>query len=186
MRSSPRRRPSCWDQLTEHDIEHPVTSSTRRASVLVEALRAAFDRDHEALARLFTEDVRVWTPLRSVSSLGDLVSELEHHDDAFSDAVADVVPLEVGGDYACAEWSVAMTHTGPLETSGRAVIEPTGVRVVIHGATVAEFQGERICSLRQYWDELSALEEICSVAGRPLTPATASSGTSDLGGPFAS
>ena len=31
---------------------------------------------------------------------------------------------------------------------------------------------------------VSALEEICSVAGRPLTPATASSGTSDAGGPF--
>jgi ketosteroid isomerase-like protein len=145
-----------------------MTSSTRRASVLVEALRAAFDRDHEALGGLLTEDVRVWAPLRSVSSLGQLVSELEQRDDAFSDAVADVIPLEVGGDYACAEWTVAMTHSGPLEVRGGVVIDPTAVRVVIHGATVAEFRGDRICSLRQYWDELPALEEICSVAGHPL------------------
>ncbi len=160
-----------------------MTSSTRRASVLVEALRAAFDRDHEALGRLFTEDVKVWTHHRSFSSLGELVSELEQRDDAFSDAVTDVVPLQVGGDYACAEWSVAMTHTGPLEAPGGAVIEPTGVRVVIHGATMAEFRDERICSFRQYWDELSVLEEICSVAGRPLKPATSSEGISDAGGP---
>jgi ketosteroid isomerase-like protein len=159
-----------------------MTSSTRRASVLVEALRAAFDGDHGALGRLLTEDVRVWAPLRSVSSLGELVAELERRDDAFTDAVADVVPLEVGGDYACAEWTVAMTHTGTLEVPGGAVIEPTGVRVVIHGASVAEFRGEQICSLRQYWDELPALEEICSVAGRPLEPASSSGDPSAGGG----
>ncbi len=160
-----------------------MISSTRRASVLVAALRAAFDRDHEALRSLFTEDVKVWTHHRSFSSLGELVSELEQGDDAFSDAVADVTPLQVGGDYACAEWSVAMTHTGPLEAPGGAVIEPTGVRVVIHGATVAEFRDDRICSLRQYWDELSALEEICSVARRPLRSAPASEATSGALGP---
>ena len=149
-----------------------MTSSARRASLLVEALRAAFDRDHAVLDGLLTHDVRVWAPLRSVSSLAELVSELEERDDAFSDAVAEVVPLEVAGAYACAEWSVAMTHTGALEVPGGVVVEPTGVRVVIHGASVAEFRGERICSLRQYWDELPAFEEICSVAGRPLKPAS--------------
>jgi hypothetical protein len=151
-----------------------MTSGTRRASVLVEALRAAFVRDHDTLRRLLTDDVRVWAPRRSVSSLGELVSELEQGEDAFSEAVTDVIPLEVGGDYACAEWTVAMTHTGPLQVPGGVVIDPTGVRVVIHGATVAEFRGERICSLRQYWDELPALEEICSVAGHPLEAASAS------------
>jgi ketosteroid isomerase-like protein len=147
-----------------------MTSSGRRASVLADALRAAFDRDQAALGELLTEDVRIWAPLRSVSSLRQLLSELAPGEDAFSDAAADVVPLEVGGDYACAEWRATMTHTGPLEVPGGAVIQPTGARVVIHGATVAEFRGDRICSLRQYWDELPALEEICSLAGRPLGP----------------
>ncbi len=149
-----------------------MTSSSRRATVLVEALRAAFDRDQEALSGLLTDDVRIWAPLRSVSSLGELVSELEDRDDAFSDAAAEVTALEVGGDYACAEWTVTMTHTGPLKVPGGVVMGPTGARVVIHGASVAEFRGERICSLRQYWDELPALEEICSLAGRPLGPSS--------------
>jgi SnoaL-like domain len=149
-----------------------MSSGTRRASVLVEALRAGFARDGDTLGRLLTEDVRVWAPRRSVSSLGALVSELEQGDDSFSDAATDVIPLDVAGDYACAEWTVAMTHTGPLEVPGGMVIDATGVRVVIHGATVAEFSGEQICSLRQYWDELPALEEICSVAGLPLQPAS--------------
>jgi ketosteroid isomerase-like protein len=147
-----------------------MTSSSRRASRLADVLRAAFDGDHDALSGLLTEDVRIWAPLRSVYSLRELLSELAHRDDAFSDAAADVTPLEVGGEYACAEWRVTMTHTGPLEVPGGEVIEPTGARVVIHGATVAEFRDELICSLRQYWDELPALEEICSLAGRPLAP----------------
>ena len=44
--------------------------------------------------------------------------------------------------------------------AGDASIEPTGERVTIHGVTVAEFRDERICSIRQYWDELSLFEQL--------------------------
>jgi hypothetical protein len=32
--------------------------------------------------------------------------------------------------------------------------------VTFHGITVAEFLGDRICSLRQYWDELSVFDQL--------------------------
>jgi ketosteroid isomerase-like protein len=53
-----------------------------------------------------------------------------------------------------------MTHTGRLPVTDGKVVDPTGVRVTLHGITVAEFRGARICSFRQYWDELSVFEQI--------------------------
>ena len=45
------------------------------------------------------------------------------------------------------------THSGPLVIDDEAVIDSTGVRLTLHGVTVAEFAGERIRRFRQYWDE---------------------------------
>jgi ketosteroid isomerase-like protein len=71
-----------------------------------------------------------------------------------------VRPLDVGGAQACAEWSVAMTHSGPLVLAGGDVVEATGTRITLNGATVAEFRGDRICAARQYWDELAVFEQV--------------------------
>jgi len=137
-----------------------MTSSAARATTLVAALRASIEHDPGAAGALYTEDVRAWTPAMSTSSLSELVSEFERRDDAFSDIALEVSPLEVSGDYACVEWSAAMTHSGHLEVAGGRVVDPTGVRVTVHGITVAEFRDDRICSLRQYWDELSVFEQL--------------------------
>ena len=136
-----------------------MTSAAARAVTLVRALRARIDDDHTA-ADLYTEDVRAWTPAVSTSSLSELMSEFERRDDAFSDFQLETSPLETGGDYACVEWSVTMIHTGPLPVADGKVVDPTGMRVTLHGTTVAEFRGDRICSLRQYWDELSMFDQL--------------------------
>jgi ketosteroid isomerase-like protein len=132
---------------------------------LTRALRAGLEGDGPALRDLYTDDVRAWTPALSASSLDELTADFEQRDAAFSDVELEVAPLDVGGDYACAEWSVAMTHTGPLLLAGGEVVEPTGTRVTVNGATVAEFRGDRICSLRQYWDELAVFDQLGLVSG---------------------
>ncbi len=137
-----------------------MTSNAARATTLVRALRAGIERDRRALEDLFTEDVRAWTPALSTASLTELINELDRRDDVFSAIELDVVPLDVGGDYACVEWSVAMTHSGRLGLAGDRNIDPTGLRIMFHGVTVAEFRGERICSLRQYWDEFEVLAQL--------------------------
>lgn len=137
-----------------------MSSNEARATTLVRALRAGIERDGEALRKLLTDDVRAWTPTLATSSLRELLDELDQRDDAFSDFALDLVPLDVGGDYACVEWTVEMTHSGTLTLDGERSIEPTGTRVTAHGVTVAEFQGERICSVRQYWDEFGVLEQL--------------------------
>jgi ketosteroid isomerase-like protein len=137
-----------------------MTSNAARATALMRALRAGLDGNQSSIRELCTDDVTAWTPALSVSSASELTAELQRRDQAFSDVELEVAPLDVGGDYACVEWSVSMRHTGPLVLAGGEVVEPTGTRVTLNGATVAEFRGERICSLRQYWDELAVFEQI--------------------------
>ena len=137
-----------------------MTTSAKRAEILVRALNAGVERDRGAINDAYTDDVRAWTPASSTTSLTELMAELERRDDAFSGIELEVAPLDVGGDYACVEWSVTMTHTGRFAVAEGMVVEPTGVRVTLNGVSVAEFRGERICSLRQYWDEFSVFEQL--------------------------
>jgi ketosteroid isomerase-like protein len=137
-----------------------MTSNAARATTLMRALRAGLEGDSTMIRELYTEDVKAWTPALSASSAAELAAQFERRDDAFSDIELEVAPLDVGGDYACAEWSVTMTHTGPLVVAEGALVEPTGTRITLNGATVAEFRGDRICSLRQYWDELAVFDQL--------------------------
>ena len=83
-------------------------------------------------------------------------------DQSFSDLELTMVPLDVGGAYACVEWTVEMTHSASLRLPDGTTIEPSGVRIVAHGATVAEFEGGRICALRQYWDDSTVLDQLAA------------------------
>ena len=114
--SRPRRRPD-------------MTDNAARAAALVRALHAGVERDRSVILDAFTDDVRAWTPASSTSSLRDLLEQLDRRDDAFSEVELEVAPLDVGGEYACAEWIVTMTHTGPLAVAGGKVVDPTGTRV---------------------------------------------------------
>jgi ketosteroid isomerase-like protein len=142
-----------------------MTSNLARADTLVRALGAAVDGDRQTLQGVFTDDVRAWTPALSTTSLTELLDELDRRDEAFSDVELDVAPLDVGGDYACVEWTVEMTHTGTVVLGDGKPIEPSGIRVILHGVTIAEFLGDRICSVRQYWDEFSVLEQLGVLTG---------------------
>ena len=137
-----------------------MTTNAARAAILARSLRASIEGDSGAVKELYTDDVKAWAPALSASSAAELAAEFERRDDAFSDIQLDVTPLDVGGDFACVEWSVTMTHSGPLTLPDDVVVEPTGLAITINGATVAEFDGDRICSFRQYWDEFAVLEQL--------------------------
>ena len=137
-----------------------MTSNQQRAATLVRSLRAGIDRDRETLQELLTDDVRAWSPALATASLAELIDELHRRDEAFSDVELSVAPLDVGGDYACVEWTVEMTHSGTITLTDDSNIEASGIRVELHGVTIAEFLEQRICSLRQYWDEHTVLEQL--------------------------
>jgi ketosteroid isomerase-like protein len=137
-----------------------MASNAERAATLVRALEASIVGDSAVISELYTDDVRGWAPALTVSSASELAVEFEERDGAFSDIELDVSPFDVAGDRACVEWIVSLTHSGPLELDDDIVIDPTGLRIQLHGVTVAEFDGDRISSFRQYWDEVELLEQL--------------------------
>jgi ketosteroid isomerase-like protein len=142
-----------------------MTTNEARATTLARALRAGLEGDRDAVAAACTPDVRVWAPALTASSLAELLDALDARDTAFSDFELEITPLDVGGDFACVEWTVRMTHSGALEQGDGTRLDPTNERVTAHGATIAEFEGERICALRQYWDEFAIVEQLGVTAG---------------------
>ena len=105
-----------------------MTSNQHRAATLVRSLRAGIDRDRQTLQELLTDDVRAWSPALATASLDELIDELDRRDEAFSDVELSVVPLDVGGDYACVEWTVEMTHSGTI-------VLANGIRTSRHPAS---------------------------------------------------
>lgn len=136
-----------------------MTSNDERAKALVRALRSRVVPGAEA-RDMFTEDLRVWTPTFTARSLAELTAETSVLEAAFSDVDLDVRTLDVGGEYACAEWVLTVTHSGPFPLGEERTAQPTGRRLTLIGATVAEFDGDLICSLRHYWDEFSLVEQL--------------------------
>jgi hypothetical protein len=137
-----------------------MASNAERAAALVRALESSIMGDSTVIADLYTDDVKGWAPALAVSSAAELAVELEDRTGAFSDLQLDVTPFDVAGDRACVEWVVTLTHSGPLELDDDVVLEPSGARVTLHGVTVAEFDGDRIASFRQYWNEAELLEQL--------------------------
>jgi ketosteroid isomerase-like protein len=137
-----------------------MSSNAVRAETLVRALVASVEGDRDTVGKLFTDDVQAWTPARSASSLSELLANFQERDEAFSDWALEATPLDVGGDHACVEWTVEMTHSGSIALRDGVELEPTGLRVTLNGVAVAEFDGDRICALRQHWDELSLMEQL--------------------------
>lgn len=142
-----------------------MATNAERAAAPVRALEASITGDSSHVAELYVDDVKGWAPAMSVSNAAELAVELEDRDGAFSDIDLDVSPFDVSGERACVEWVVSLTHSGPLEIDDDTVIDPTGLRVTLHGVTVAEFAGDKIAAFRQYWDEVELLEQLALLPG---------------------
>ena len=108
---------------------------------------------------LVTDDVVGWSPTLLVRSRAELLGAVGGRENTFSAIDVEVRALDELGDKAIAEWHVAADHTGPLFVDDDLVIEPTGRRLHLSGATVAEFDGDRICAFRSYFDDLALLEQ---------------------------
>ena len=67
------------------------------------------------------------------------------------------------GNKAFAEWVIEADHTGPLVLDEDAVLEATGRRVRLAGATIADFRDGKIRSYRTYFDDISLIEQIVDV-----------------------
>ena len=134
--------------------------SESRKDVLLKALEAEVGEASVDPATLFTDDVVGWSPIVSVSGLADLAELSAERETAFSNVVILLRGLDEVGNKAFAEWVIEADHTGPFVLGDDAVLEATGRRVQLAGATVADFRDGKIRSFRTYFDDVSLIEQM--------------------------
>jgi ketosteroid isomerase-like protein len=137
-----------------------VKGNRFRSATLERAVRASIVGDSSVIDDLYTVDVRGWLPRGEITSSAELACEFELTGEAFSNVDVAVWPLDVNGPRACVEWEATAVHSGTIDAGQDVHVAPTGKQVRLRGVTVAEFDDDRICSFRQYWDELTLLVEL--------------------------
>ncbi len=133
-----------------------------RADRLSQAIVATISGDASRVDEWFTHDVVGSGPAINVHSRDELTTDIEDRGGAFSDLEIAFAPLDVSGEQACVEWVASAVHDGPLvlDESRASVTIPTGRRVRMRAVTVAEFDGDQICSFRSYWDDVPVLLDV--------------------------
>jgi hypothetical protein len=137
-----------------------VKSNRLRSALLTRAVRASILGDSSVIADLYTVDVRGSLPRSEITSAAELACEFELNAEAFTAVDVSVWPLDVNGAQACVEWEATAVHSGTIDAGQGVQVAPTGKRVRLRGVTIAEFDGDRICAFRQYWDDLTLLVEL--------------------------
>jgi ketosteroid isomerase-like protein len=134
--------------------------SRSRREVLRQALEAEIGNEPADPATLFTDDVEGWSPYAKVSGLEEAGMLATLREMAFSNTVILFRGLDEVGNKAVAEWVIETDHTGPYVLSDETVVEGTGRRIKLAGATIADFRDGKIRSFRTYFDDLSLIEQL--------------------------
>ena len=133
--------------------------SESRRIVMVHALEVAAGVRTEDLSRLFTENDSAWSPNLMAASLEELQDAFDDRNAALGNLAVVITGVDVIDNKAFAEWVMEADHVGPLVIDDVRV-EPTGQRLKLGGATIAEFEGHRIRAFRTYFDTLALLEQM--------------------------
>jgi hypothetical protein len=126
---------------------------------MVHALEVAVGVRTEDPSHVFTDDVSAWSPNLIASSREELKEALDDRNAALGNLAVAITGLDVIDNKAFAEWVLEADHVGPLVIDDIRV-EPTGQRLQLGGATIAEFEGHRIRAFRTYFDTLALLEQM--------------------------
>jgi SnoaL-like domain len=131
-----------------------------RAQTLETALEACITGDVDALPQLFTSNVSGWGPNMLVSSLDQLKETVARREEALSDVGIEIGSLDVFGNKGFVEYRLSAVFSGPLKIDEDTVFEPTGGKIELGAALVAEFDGDKISAFRNYFDETTLLEQM--------------------------
>lgn len=129
------------------------------------ALEAVVLGDASHFANLFTDDVTFTSPHLALTSRASVQLVLGVPEDSLSDVAIVLRTLDTAGDGLVAEWRLEATFSGVLLFDDSLLIEPTGGRVELTGASVAEFRDGRICAVRHYFDDSELLDTIPGLPG---------------------
>ena len=127
-----------------------MATASHRLDLVARCVEASLTGDSSVVEELFSPQVRASLPATAGSAV-ELAVEIEDRRDAFVDVHVGTLQSETFGAYSWVEWFASVTHVGVLVNENM-IIEPTGRRVVLHGVTFAEFDGDRIVAYHQNWD----------------------------------
>ena len=68
--------------------------------------------------------------------------------------------LDVFGNKGFVEYRLNAVFSGPFLLQEDTVIEPTGAKILLGAALVAEFSGDKISAFRNYFDDAALLEQM--------------------------
>ena len=136
---------------------------TDRLVVLRLALEASVIGDTSRFGDYFTEDLTFTSPHLALTSREAAQRSFGAPEDTLTDVHIVEHAVESFGDTMFAEWTLDATFSGPLLFGDDLLIEPTGERVRLRGASVAEFRGARIAELRHYFDDSELLDGVPGV-----------------------
>ena len=138
-------------------------SENSRGAVLVRAIETCIKPDDDAigaLGSLFTDDVTAWSPNLLAVGLDDLAQNLASRETTFSDVAVNITSVGILGNKGFAEFEVAATFSGPFVINDAVALEPNGRQLLLGAAAIADFKGDRIASLRAYFDDATLLEQM--------------------------
>ncbi|HMD47351.1 MAG TPA: ester cyclase [Acidimicrobiales bacterium] len=134
--------------------------SATAETLLTKALTATISGSADAIDEVFAEDVVAWSPNFLLTSRAELEEALADRDDALSNVDCAIDWLGTVGHKVMAEWRVAADHTGPFLVGDDVLVEATGRRLMLAGATFAEVTNGRISAIRFYFDDAALLEQL--------------------------
>ncbi|MET0325932.1 MAG: nuclear transport factor 2 family protein [Ilumatobacteraceae bacterium] len=134
-----------------------------RTLVFAAALEAVLLGDASRFNDLFTDDVEFHSPHLGVTSLHAVQSAFGVPEDSLSDVDIVIVALDAIDAKVIAEWRLDATFSQALLFDDNLLIEPTGGRVQLRGASVAEFRDVRIAAFRHYFDDSQLLDDLPGV-----------------------
>ncbi|HEY5186913.1 MAG TPA: nuclear transport factor 2 family protein [Actinomycetes bacterium] len=135
-------------------------AQSTRSDVLRRALEACLVGDVDALPELFTDDASVWSPNMLATSLGELAEAVGDRDGSLSDVNLQIDALDVVGNKGFVEYRVSAVFSGPFVLDEDRAIEPNGQTILIGAALVADFDGDKIAALRNYFDDSTLMEQM--------------------------
>lgn len=131
-----------------------------RRSRLEAAMRAAVVGDLDSVVHVLTADAAGWAPSGSFNSLAEAVGALDDQPEALA-----VDDFRFEGLWWCrpvaiAEWLAETSISGPLLLGGDVLVDRTGHRVAVAGASFALFEDDRVAAVHTYFDEASLIEQV--------------------------
>lgn len=116
------------------------------------------DASHHELVAVFTEDVEVWSPSFHRCGRDALISALRDRDDALRRIEVRITRQMAAERIAFTEWRLQGIFDRAGFVDDDVLVEPSHRAVESSGVLVCEFDGERVRSVRCYYDELGLME----------------------------